>query len=215
MEATEKQPDQLNMLGVIVVGLSGALLVYATFIALQAYYVTGASALQAQRESEGIDMEYRSLQAKQQSALQELRWVDQGRQIVTLPIEDAMQRVVEAAKADPAAALVPAVGAHDTPTVPAIPGRPDDNVQMPAATPPAAPEAGAAAAEGTAAVDVSAVGVNGGASHAAGEATPGAAAGATGAAGGAAAEATGEAAEPAGATAPDQAPGSAEGNGQQ
>lgn len=202
MEATEKQPDQLNMLGVLVVGLSGALLVYISFIALQAYYETGASELEAQRESEGIDMEYRSLLAEQQSALQELRWIDQNRQIVSLPIADAMQRVVEAAKADPAAALVPAVGAHDTPTVPAIPGRPADGVQAPAV----APASGDAAADDAAAGDA-----------AEGEGAEGEGAeAATEAAGEAGAEATTEAAGEATGGAPqEQAADPAQGDAQQ
>lgn len=155
MEATEKQPDNPNMVGIIVIGAAGSLLVLILFIALQAYYSANASALQAEREAEGIDLEYRTLQVEQETLLSNPRWVDQGKRTVAYRIETAMERVVAAAAADRGATLVPAVGAHDVPTVPAIPGRPDDNVQMPAAPdsgtpadPAAAPAEGAAPAGG-------------------------------------------------------------------
>jgi hypothetical protein len=145
MEATEKQPDTPNLVGIMVIGASGALLVFILFVALQAYYSADASALQAERDAEGIDLEYRNLLVEQETMLNNPRWVDQGKRTAAYRIESAMQRVVEAATADRGATLVPAVGPQDTPTVPAIPGRPADNAQVPT---PAAP-AGTAPAEGT------------------------------------------------------------------
>jgi hypothetical protein len=142
MEATEKQPDTPNLIGISVIGAAGALLVFIIFVALQAYYAADASALQAERDAEDIDLEYRNLLVEQETMLSNPRWVDQGKRTAAYRIESAMERVVEAAKADRGATLVPAVGAHDTPTVPAIPGRPDDNAQAPA-------PAGAAPAAGT------------------------------------------------------------------
>ena len=147
MEATEKQPDTPNLVGITVIGAAGALLVFVLFVALQAYYSAEASALQSERDAEGIDLEYRNLLVEQETMLSNPRWVDQGKRTAAYRIESAMERVVEAAKADRGASLVPAVGAHDTPTVPAIPGRPDDNAQVPAPAG-ATPAAGAAPAEG-------------------------------------------------------------------
>ena len=149
MEATEKQSDNPNMVSIIVVGAAGSLLVLILFIALQAYYSAGSSALQAVRDAEGIDIDYRNVQVEQETLLSTPRWVDQNRRIAAFRIESAMERVVAEAAADRAATLVPAVGAHDTATVPAIPGRPDDNAQVPAApAQPAAPAEGEAPAEG-------------------------------------------------------------------
>jgi hypothetical protein len=148
MEATEKQPDTPNLISITVIGAAGALLVFILFVALQAYYSADASALQAERDAEGIDLEYRNLLVEQETMLSNPRWVDQGKRTAAYRIESAMERVVEAARADRGAALVPAVGAHDTPTVPAIPGRPDDNAQVPAPATGTAPAAGTAPAEG-------------------------------------------------------------------
>jgi hypothetical protein len=144
MEATEKQPDNPNVVGIIVIGAAGSLLVIILFIALQAYYTAGASALQAVREAEEIDFDRRKVQADQETLLKELRWLDQGKRTARIGIESAMKAVVADAAADRGATLVPAVGAHDTPTVPAIPGRPADNAQVPV------PAAGTAPADGTA-----------------------------------------------------------------
>jgi hypothetical protein len=150
MEATEKQPDNPNLIGIIVIGAAGSLLVFVLFVALQGYYQAEASALQAERDAEGIDLEYRNLLVEQETLLNNPRWVDQGKRTAAYRIQSAMERVVEEAKADRGASLVPAVGAHDTPTVPAVAGRPDDNAQVPTApaAPAAAPADGTAPAEG-------------------------------------------------------------------
>jgi hypothetical protein len=173
MEATEKQPDNLNMVGITVIGAAGSLLVYIIFVALQAFYAVDTSELQALRDAEGIDLEYRSLLADQQTALNGYRRVDPNKGTVTFPIDLAMERVLEAAKTDRAAVLVPAVGAHDMPTVPAIPGKPADGAQVPAT--PAAPADGTAVpADGTAVpADGTAVPADGTAAPADGTVVPG------------------------------------------
>lgn len=171
MEATEKQPDNLNMVGITVIGAAGSLLVYIIFVALQAFYAADTSELQAKRDADGIDLEYRNLLADQQTALNGYRWLDQSKRTVAFPVETAMDRVIEAAKADRGAALVPAVGAHDMPTVPAIPGRPADGAVAPAAPAPA--DGAAAPADGTAApADGTAAPADGTAAPADGAATP-------------------------------------------
>jgi len=90
-------------------------------------------------DAEGKSAELRTLQAEQEKMLQGYRRLNAEKNTVTLPIEVAMGLVVEAAKVDPRATLVPAVGAHDTATIPAIAGKPTGAV-IPAApaTPPAA-----------------------------------------------------------------------------
>ena len=148
MDSQKKNPDYVNTLGIIVIGLAGALLVYISFVGLQAYYISGASALEAERDAEGKDAEMRSLQSEHEAVLKGYRWIDSKEQTVQVPIELAMQRVVEAASENRGATLVPAVGAHDTATVPAVAGRPPDGVKMPAVPDEAAGEAPATEAEG-------------------------------------------------------------------
>lgn len=138
MESPKKNPDYVNTVGVVVIGLAGALLVYASFVGLQAFYYKEATMLELERDAEGKSAELRTLRSEQEKTLQGYRRLDAARNTVTLPIEVAMQRVVEAATADPGATLVPVVGAHDTPTIPAIAGKPT-GAQIPAA--PAAPAA--------------------------------------------------------------------------
>ncbi|WP_428262872.1 hypothetical protein [Haliangium sp.] len=151
MEAIEKQPDQPNVLGLIVIGLSGAFLVYVSFIGLQAFYEVEYATLAAEREAEDISLAYDTLHGEQEAKLEGYRWLDQSQGRVSLPIDQAMARVVETAHAQPGAVLVPAVGPHDTPTVPAAAGRPPDGVQPPPAPAPTeSAEAGAAPAEGSA-----------------------------------------------------------------
>lgn len=141
MESPKKNPDYVNTVGVVVIGLAGALLVYASFVGLQAFYYKETTILELERDAEGKSAELRTLRSEQEKTLQGYRRLDAARNTVTLPIEVAMQRVVEAATADPGATLVPVVGAHDTPTIPAIAGKPT-GAQMPAApAAPAAPEA--------------------------------------------------------------------------
>jgi hypothetical protein len=117
MESPKKQPDYVNTLGVVVVGLAGALLVYISFVGLQAYYYAQTSVLEAERDAEGKSAELRTLLAEQESELKGYRRLDAAKNTVTLPIDVAMRRVVEVAAEDRRATLVPVVGAHDTPTV--------------------------------------------------------------------------------------------------
>ena len=39
MSGPKRNPDRLNTIGVVVVGICGAVLVYVTIVALQAFYV--------------------------------------------------------------------------------------------------------------------------------------------------------------------------------
>lgn len=159
MEATEKQPDNPNMVAIVVIGAVGAILVYVIFVALQAYFEVEAGRVEAARAAEDIDYQYRTLQTAQDEKMAGMRWVSQDQQTVTLPLDLAMQRVLEDVQRDPHGSLVPAVGAHDTATVPAVFGRPADGAQMPApaaqddatATEAPADAEGAAPAEGAAA----------------------------------------------------------------
>src|SRR5687767_10863715 len=128
----KKAQDRVNTFGVVMIGVVSAVLLWVSVVALQAYYNNTAGAVETERGSSGKSMEVRTLKSKQQEYLLEGKYVDARKGIVTIPIEEAKRLVLRDAKAN-AASLVPAVGAHDQPTVPAVSGRPPDNLPTPAA----------------------------------------------------------------------------------
>jgi len=139
-----KAQDRVNTFGVVLIGMVAAVLLWVSVVALQAYYYSTNGKLEAQRSATGKGREVRDLKAEQRAYLQEGKYVDPKKGIVTIPIDDAMKLVLRDGKAG-ASSLVPAIGAHDQPTVPAVSGRPPDNVQPPAAPGGAAPAPGGAA----------------------------------------------------------------------
>ncbi|HET6613888.1 MAG TPA: hypothetical protein VFG83_17940 [Kofleriaceae bacterium] len=142
--------DKVNALGIVTIGIVSAMLVWVSVVALQAYYQNTYGEEEAKKNAENKSAAYLSLRATQAADLDEYVWADRQKGLVKLPIERAMELVVHDLQAG-SPSVVPAVGAQDTPTVPAVFGRPPDGVKMPGlGTTPLAPEGGAAAA-GTAA----------------------------------------------------------------
>jgi hypothetical protein len=156
MSGPKRNPDRLNTVGVVVVGICGAVLVYVTIVALQAFYVSDISDVQTTADYGGQDIAAKSLRTDQLSRINEYgtnprpaapkAGEAQRLQTYRVPIDVAMKRVVEDGKADPGV-LVPALGRSDKATVLPIFGRPKP-IAAPAAAPaaPAAPAAGAPAA---------------------------------------------------------------------
>jgi hypothetical protein len=157
MSGPKRNPDRLNTIGIVVVGLCGAVLVYVTIVALQAFYVNDTSEIQTIADYGGQDTVSRSLRSDQLSRIGE--YASNPRpaqpkaneaakpQTYRVPIDVAMKLVVEAAKTDPSS-LIPSLGRSDKSTVLAIFGRPKP---LPAAPAPAAaapaPDAAAGAAQ--------------------------------------------------------------------
>jgi hypothetical protein len=151
MSGPKRNPDKLNTIGVVVVGICGAVLVYVSIVALQAFYMNDTSELQHIADYGGTDTQSRSLRTEQVNNITEV-----GKNAVAAPkageqpkpatfrmnIDDAMRAVVESAKVDPST-LVPAQGRSDKSTIQPIPGRP---VPMPT---PVAPLDGAGAGSGS------------------------------------------------------------------
>ena len=97
-----------------------------------------------ERETAGQDSQQRTLRARQ---MKELEGGERNAQsgIGTIPIDVAMKLVASEGNDSAVASLVPAVGAHDKPTVPAVWGRPPDDAKPPTdETPTDAPSDGAA-----------------------------------------------------------------------
>jgi len=150
MSGPKRNPDRLNTIGVVVVGICGAVLVYVTIVALEAFYVNDTSEIQTMADYGGQDTNAKSLRTEQLNRITEYGTNPrpaapkaneaQRPQTYRVPIDVAMKRVVDDAKAGDPGALVPSLGASNKATVLPIFGRPK------IATPPAAaPGAGSAA----------------------------------------------------------------------
>jgi hypothetical protein len=148
MSGPKRNPDRLNTIGVVVVGICGAVLVYVTIVALEAFYVNDTSEIQTMADYGGQDTGVRSMRTEQVNRIAE--WGTNPKpaapkageaarqQSYRIPIDVAMKLVVEGAKAHPDK-LVPVIGPSDKATVLPIFGRPK------LAPAPAAPAGGAAA----------------------------------------------------------------------
>ncbi len=147
MSGPKRNEDKLNTIGVVVVGICGAVLVYVTIVALQAFYMNDTSELQTMADYGGNDTQARSLRAAQVHNI-----TDYGANPAAAGkpatyrtnIDEAMKLVVDAAKVDPSN-LVPTQGRSDKATIKPIFGRPQP-LQAPAA-----PTDGAGAGSGSAA----------------------------------------------------------------
>ncbi|MCA9673784.1 MAG: hypothetical protein KC464_01990, partial [Myxococcales bacterium] len=96
-----RNPDKLNIIGVVTVGICGAVLVYVSIIALQAFYMNDTSAEHAQVGFTAQTDARNSLKASQLSNVGEYR---RGAEASTfkVPVERAMELVVRDAMRDPA-----------------------------------------------------------------------------------------------------------------
>ena len=134
MDSPRKAEDSLNTVMIVAIGVIGSLFVWASIVALQAYYDKTAGAEAHRREIAGQSEQLRSLHAAANEILGKYGKSSTGK--VAIPIERAMELVVRDGNT---LSLVPAVGPHDKPTIPATFGRPSDKPAVPAPPPPSAP----------------------------------------------------------------------------
>jgi hypothetical protein len=120
--------DKPNTLAIVTIGVASVLLLWASIVALQAYYANTFGAEMQRKFTEGQDGELRTLLAEQRAGLQALKRNDD--ETVRIPIDRAKQLVVAELRSGQPASLVPAVGPHLEPTVPAIWGRPADGATI-------------------------------------------------------------------------------------
>ncbi len=126
MSGPKRNPDKLNTIGVVVVGICGAVLVYVTIVALQAFYMNNTSELQTMADYGGQDLTAKGRKADEMRNISEAgkNSVSEGMQpTFRIPIEHAMKLVVEDAKKDPAH-LVPALPRSDKASIAPVFGRP-------------------------------------------------------------------------------------------
>src|SRR5512138_3118175 len=106
MSGPKRNPDKLNTIGVIVVGICGAVMVYVTIVALQAFYMNDTSEIQTMADYGGQDTTAKGHKADELRNISEPASNPGG--TYRIPIEAAMKLVVEDAKKDPSH-LVPAL----------------------------------------------------------------------------------------------------------
>lgn len=155
MSGPKRNPDKLNTIGVAVVGICGAVLIYVSVVALQAFYMKDTSEIQTMADYGGNDKAAQSIKTSQIHNI-----TDTARNAATpgkpetyrINIDDAMRIVVEQAKVDPST-LVPSQGRADKPTMKPIYGR-GQPLSTPAPTPAPAPTEGAGSGSGSTAPPV-------------------------------------------------------------
>src|SRR5436190_12775007 len=105
MSGPKRNPDRLNTIGVVVVGICGAVLVYVSIVALQAFYMNDTSEVQTMADYGGQDTAHQSLRATQINTIEDCgaNTAQPGKaQTYRIPIKYAIKLVADAAKVDPA-----------------------------------------------------------------------------------------------------------------
>lgn len=141
----KKAEDKVNVFGIVLIGAAAAILIWASAVALQAYYMNTAGDVETRRDAINLSKERRTVEAAQQANLNRLEYNHEYQKAIAAcvrnPIEVAMTNVVNDAQ-QKRASLVPAVGPHDKPTIAAIPGYPVEGAKAPATEGPTAAIAG-------------------------------------------------------------------------
>lgn len=122
MSGPPRNPDKLNTIGIVVVGICGAVLVYVTIVALQAFYMNDTSDIQTMADYGGNENTVKAIRADQVRNISEFGMNSAQEGTYHVPIERAMQLVVDSAKSGDAV-FVPAVGSSRCRTSLPIPGR--------------------------------------------------------------------------------------------
>jgi hypothetical protein len=144
MSGPKRNPDKLNTIGVVVVGICGAVMVYVSIIALQAFYMNDTSELQHTKDYGGLERTAASHKANEMANITEAG-TNTGAPTFHIPIGHAMELVVADAKKDPSH-LIPSLPASTKATIEPVFGRPKP---IGGAAP--APEAGQGSGAGSAA----------------------------------------------------------------
>ncbi|MEO8842515.1 MAG: hypothetical protein ABI591_17410 [Kofleriaceae bacterium] len=124
MSGPKRNADSINTIGIVVVGICGAVMVYVSITALQAFYMNDTSELQTMQDYGGQDTVAKSHKAEEMRNINEPAI---GTNSIT--IERAMAAVVKSAgdahaAGKPATALVPGACEQTMPTEIPQPGRP-------------------------------------------------------------------------------------------
>src|SRR4051812_17777657 len=107
MSGPKRNPDKLNTIGVVVVGICGAVMVYVSIAALQAFYMNDTSEIQNTADYGKMDEGAKGHKADEMRNITEPASNPAGG-TYRIPITNAMKLVVRDAQNDPTH-LVPAL----------------------------------------------------------------------------------------------------------
>src|SRR5690348_7542041 len=99
MSGPKRNPDKLNTIGVVVVGICGAVLVYVTITALQAFYMNDTSAVDRAADYGNMDQVAKGHRADELRNIGEYQ-SNAGTDTYRIKIDDAMKLVIADAKKD-------------------------------------------------------------------------------------------------------------------
>lgn len=142
MSGPKRNPDKLNTIGIVVVGICGAVLVYVTIVALEAFYMEDTSGIQTSADYGNQEKPAAGRKADELRNITEVG-KNAGASTVHITIDDAMKLVVRDATKDPTH-LIPALPPSTKATIEPVFGRPHPL----GGSAPAAPAEGAAAGSG-------------------------------------------------------------------
>lgn len=138
MSGPKRTADKLNTIGIVVVGICSAVLVYVTIVALQAFYMDDTSEIQMMADYGGQDTVSKAIKAEQTGNITRSTTPNAPPKSATdvqtyrIPISVAMQKVVDDARKD-ASMLIPAYGPTKCRTVLPDFGRPKTDDKPPCA----------------------------------------------------------------------------------
>jgi hypothetical protein len=99
MSGPKRNPDKLNTLGVIVIGICASVLVYVTIVALQAFYMKDTSEIQTMADYGGNDTNFRTVKTAAMNNIKEYGKNPDG--TFRIAIDVAMKKVAVDAKDKP------------------------------------------------------------------------------------------------------------------
>lgn len=106
-----KYDEDLNIPGIVVSGLLLVLLVVALVMGLQGLYYGVTESQRQVKVVDQIPVSFKNLQYEQQTRMNSYEWVDKNNGVVNIPIERAMELVVDDIGRGKAEAINPEVGA--------------------------------------------------------------------------------------------------------
>jgi hypothetical protein len=149
-ETGKRNPDRMNMMGVVLAGVCGSVLVYVSIVLLQAFYMNDTAQVDTMADYGGQDSMHRSIKSQQIGNIDPAQGVrNTAKDTFTIKIDRAIELIVEDARRDPKdpdyAKWVPSEGRSDKSNVEPIYGRPITKKGA-AATPAPAPGSGSGSA---------------------------------------------------------------------
>ncbi len=91
----QQSRDDLNTPKIVLIGIISALLIFIIIVAVQAWFYHYYEQIYQERVVNQESEELKNLRANQQEILNSYRWIDQDNNTVAIPIDRAMELVLE------------------------------------------------------------------------------------------------------------------------